>query len=145
MPDPDLQTSASDPQETPAGAARVRGTHNTEATRAFAIEAARLLADSHCEDVLLLDVRGLSQITNFIVVATGTSDRQIKSVGADIAELGRQSGFDKYGTDGDGAATWVVVDMVEVMVHLFEPATRGHYDLEMMWGDAPQIAWRRGA
>ena len=109
----------------------------------FAIEAARLLADRHCEDILIFDVRGSSPVTKYIVIGTGTSDRQIKSIGAEVGELGGEHDFPRYGSDRDGASTWLVVDLVEVMVHLFEPATRGHYDLEMMWGDAPQISWRR--
>lgn len=116
---------------------------NADAARDFAIEAARLVSDLRCEDVVVFDVRGKSPVTNFIVIASGTSDRQIKSVGADVADLGAEQGFARYGGDRDGASTWCVVDLVEVMVHLFEPATRGHYDLEMMWGDAPQVKWRR--
>ncbi|MEM8739171.1 MAG: ribosome silencing factor [Planctomycetota bacterium] len=114
-----------------------------ELAQQFAVEAARLVHDLRCEDVVVFDVRGLSQVTHFIVIATGTSDRQIKSVGGDVADLGVEHGFPRYGTDRDSASTWVVVDLVEVMVHLFEPATRGHYDLEMLWGDAPKVPWRR--
>ena len=109
----------------------------------FAVEAARLVSDLRCEDVVIFDVRGLSPVTQYIVIASGTSDRQIKSVGGDVADLGEQHGFPRYGADRDGGSTWMVVDLVEVMVHLFEPATRGHYDLEMMWGDAPRVKWRR--
>lgn len=115
----------------------------TDAARDFAVAAARLVSDLHCEDVVVFDVTGISQVTNFIVIASGTSDRQIKSVGSEVADLGAQHGFDRYGSDRDAASTWCVVDLVEVMVHLFEPATRGHYDLEMMWGDAPKVSWRR--
>jgi ribosome-associated protein len=110
----------------------------------FAVDAARLLADRHCEDVVVFDVRGVSPVTQYLVIASGTSDRQIKSLGAEVGELAAEEGFDRYGSDRDAASRWVVVDLVEVMVHLFEPATRGHYDLEMMWGDAPKVPWRRG-
>ncbi|MEM9916291.1 MAG: ribosome silencing factor [Planctomycetota bacterium] len=144
---PDEFTTRSVPAETdddsdPA-VAPGRPSKDLEAARAFAVEAARLVSDLRCEDILVFDVTGMSQVTNFIVIATGTSDRQIKSVGGDVADLGQEHGFERYGTDRDGASTWCIVDLVEVMVHLFEPATRGHYDLEMMWGDAPQVKWRR--
>jgi ribosome-associated protein len=109
----------------------------------FAVESARLLHDSHCTDVIVLDTRDVSQVTDFIVIATGTSDRQIRSVGDDVAELGKPLGFGRYGTEQDPRATWVVVDFVDVIVHLFEPATRAHYDLEMLWGDVPRIEWQR--
>lgn len=109
----------------------------------FAIDAARLLSDSHCEDVIVLDVRGLSDLTDYVLIASGTSDRQIKSVGQDVEDLAKEAGFDRYGRDTDEDNTWLVLDFVDVIVHLFEPATRAHYDLEMMWGDAPQVEWRR--
>jgi len=111
--------------------------------RRIAIDAARLLNDSHFQDVLLLDVRGLSEITDYVLIASGTSDRQIKSVGGDVEDLAKDAGFDRYGRDVDEDNTWLVLDFVDVIVHLFEPATRAHYDLEMMWGDAPQVEWRR--
>jgi len=120
-----------------------RVTHDVEQARAFAIEAARLIADLRCEDIVVFDVSEVSQLTHFIVIATGSSDRQIKSVGGDVADLGEEQGFPRYGSDRDGSSTWIVMDLVEVMVHLFEPATRAHYDLEMMWGDAPKVPWRR--
>jgi len=138
--DSDPTTNATE-FETEAPAPRVA--HDVEQARAFAIDAARLISDLRCEDIVVFDVSGVSPVTHFIVIASGTSDRQIKSVGADVAELGAERGFERYGTDRDGASTWAVVDLVEVMIHLFEPATRGHYDLEMLWGDAPQVKWRR--
>lgn len=109
----------------------------------FAIEAARLLNDFNCDDVLVLDVRGLSELTNFVILGTGTSDRQMRSLADDVEKLGEPLGFERYGHERDAAATWIVADFVEVVVHLFEPATRGHYDLEMLWGDAPKVKWRR--
>ena len=133
----------SDPESFVTGSDRPEVAKDAQLAKAFAIEAARLMSDLRCEEVVIFDVTGLSQVTNFIVIASGTSDRQIKSIGADVGELGDEHGFPRYGSDRDGASTWLVVDLVEVMVHLFEPATRGHYDLEMMWGDAPKIKWRR--
>jgi len=115
---------------------------HVEAER-FAIEAAQLLNDYDCEDVRVLDVRDVSPLTHYIVIASGTSDRQLRSLAKQVAGLGEQQGFERYGDDTDAAATWMVADFVEVMVHLFEPATRGHYDLEMLWGDAPEVSWRR--
>ncbi|MFW6061090.1 MAG: ribosome silencing factor [Phycisphaeraceae bacterium] len=111
--------------------------------RDFAIEAARLLHDSHCEDIHLYDVRGLSEVTDFILIASGTSDRQIKSVAGHVNDLGKAHGFERFGSDRDEASTWLVLDYVDLMIHLFEPATRAHYDLEMMWGDAPRLDWQR--
>lgn len=92
---------------------------------------------------MLLDVREHSQVTDYILIGSGTSDRQMRSVGKHMEDLAKTFGFQRYGRDEDDNTMWIVVDFVDVMVHLFEPVTRAHYDLEMMWGDAPQIAWQR--
>ncbi|MHC4809580.1 MAG: ribosome silencing factor [Planctomycetota bacterium] len=109
----------------------------------FAVEAARLLADRKCDDVLLLDLRGLSEVTNFVLIGTGTSDRQMKSVGDELRDFGQERGQVAFARDRDPAATWIVVDFVNLIVHLFEPNQRAYYDLESLWGDAPRLPWQR--
>lgn len=111
--------------------------------RQFAIEAARLLHERHCSDVLILDVRGRSDVTDYVLLASGTSERQIRAVGQEVEELAEERGLTVLGREEDVRATWVVLDFIDVVVHLFEPATRAHYDLEMMWGDAPRVNWRK--
>lgn len=114
-----------------------------ESGEGFAAAAAREMADLHCEDIVVFDVRGLSPLTNYIVIGSGTSDRQVKAVAGHVSELARDRfDLEKFGTDRDESSTWLVLDFIDVMVHLFEPATRAHYDLEMLWGDAPTIDWR---
>lgn len=110
----------------------------------FAIEAARLLADSHCSDVFIYDLRGISQVTNYIIIASGTSDRQIKGLARHLKELADRFNMDHFGSEKDELTKWLVLDFIEVMAHLFEPVTRAHYDLEMLWGDAPMVSWHRG-
>lgn len=106
---------------------------------AFAVESARLVIDRHCEDVRLLDVRGLSQVCDFVLVASGTSDRQAKSVAAELEDLGAERGFPAYRSNRDDATTWTVVDFVSMVAHLFESSRRAYYDLEGLWSDAPLI------
>lgn len=120
-----------------------RSVSDPAVTKAFAIEAARMLADDRCEDVLCLDVRSLSQVSDFIIVASGTSDRQMRSAGDDVAKLAQTSGYGVMRRSQDERATWIVLDCVDVVVHIFEPNTRAHYDLEMLWGDAPRLSWER--
>ena len=116
---------------------------DTAKSRAFAVDAARMLADDKCEDVVVLDVTGVSQMSDFIVVGSGTSDRQMRSSADDVAKLGDRSGWPCFRQHADDRTTWVALDFMDVMVHVFEPNTRAHYDLEMLWGDAPRIAWER--
>ncbi|MBX3322787.1 MAG: ribosome silencing factor [Phycisphaeraceae bacterium] len=118
-----------------------RSTADPEVARDFAIEAAQLLHDDKCEHVIILDVRQLSRITDFIVIGSGTSQRQMGSALDHVTDLARDKGFDRHRTNRDDQSLWLLADFVDVVVHLFEPNTRAHYDLEMLWGDAPRITW----
>jgi ribosome-associated protein len=112
--------------------------------RDFAIEAARLMADLHCEDVRLLDVRGLSHVCDYVLIGSGTSDKQMKSVAGDLRDLGRDAKHPAFRTSSDNAATWIVIDFVELVAHLFEPGQRDYYGLEELWSDAQNVDWQRG-
>ncbi len=111
--------------------------------REFAIEAARLLADRHCEDVLVLDVHGLSQVSDYVLIGTGTSDRQMKSLADELEDLAIEYGEKVFRTNRDTGVTWIVIDFIDVVAHLFEPNQRAYYDLEQLWSDAPLIPWKR--
>ncbi|MCC5829395.1 MAG: ribosome silencing factor [Phycisphaeraceae bacterium] len=111
--------------------------------QAFALEAARLCHDRHATDIRLLDVQGKSQLCDLMLIATGTSDRQIRSLAAEIEDLAREHNMGKFAGESDPPGKWLVLDFVDVLVHLFEPATRSYYDLEMLWGDGREIPWRR--
>lgn len=146
-----VSESASTPAAAPAmtpealgAAGRPAPSGKVDAARAFAIEAARLLSDDHCEDVLLLDVRGIYEMADYIVIGSGTSDRQMRAVADNLAGAGEPHGYRPYRKDVDERTTWCLIDFVDVVAHIFEPNTRAHYDLEMLWGDAPRIEWRRG-
>ena len=108
-------------------------------SEAFAIEAGRLLIDRHCEDVILLNVTGLSQVCDYVLIATGTSDRQMKSVADELGDIGNDLSFPVFRTSIDTGATWIVVDFISVVLHLFEPQRRAYYDLEDLWADAKTV------
>lgn len=114
-----------------------------KANRAFAIDCARLLDDDKCEDIVILDVRGRSQVADYVVVGSGTSDRQMNSAIDDAVEMGGARGYSAARTNRDDRSTWLLADFVDVIVHIFEPDTRAYYDIEMLWGDAPRIEWTR--
>jgi len=108
----------------------------------FALAAAELAANTRGENVVLLDMRGRSPVTEFFLIVTGTSQRQMRTVADEIHELGAQVGFRAWRTSGYDAARWIVVDCVNVVVHVFDTDSRSFYDLELLWGDAPRIDWR---
>jgi ribosome-associated protein len=114
-----------------------------ERARAFAVEAARLLADRKCTDVILLDVRGHSQVCDFVAIGSGTSQRQMRSVAQELEELGASMGMHVYRSSRDEGTTWIVADFVDVVVHLFEPDQRLYYDLELLWANGAKVEWKR--
>jgi ribosome-associated protein len=109
--------------------------------RQFAIEAARIANDLKCEDVVVMDLRGLSSVTDFFVIATGSSDRQLRSVAERIEEYGHKVGSRVFGRSGVEQGQWLLIDFVDVVVHLFDGERRAYYDLELLWGDAPKVNW----
>lgn len=111
--------------------------------KALAIDIARLLSDDKCEDIAVLEVMGLSQVTDYLIIASGSSDRQMRSAGDDVEKLGEKLASKCFRKDIDDRTTWVVLDFVDLVVHIFEPNTRAHYDLEMHWSDAPRVDWQR--
>jgi ribosome-associated protein len=122
---------------------RQRIQKDPEQVRAFAIECARTCSDMKCSDVRVLDVRGLSQVSDYLVVASGTSDRQMKSVAQSLEDLGKERGEPPFRTNRDTGTTWVVADFVDVVVHLFEPSQRMYYDIEALWRGGAKVEWRR--
>ena len=108
----------------------------------FARQAARIAADNHTEDLVILDLRGLSSVADFFVIGTGTSDRQIRATSDHIAEYARTLGQTPFGISGYDTATWLLADYVDVVIHLFDAEKRKYYDLELLWGDAPRVDWQ---
>ncbi|MFZ4429218.1 MAG: ribosome silencing factor [Phycisphaerales bacterium] len=109
----------------------------------FAVDAARLLFDDKCEEVTLLDVRSKSMVCDYIIIGSGTSDRQMASALEHVKQLGHGRGFTAFHVSADDGSTWLLADFVDVVIHLFEPNIRAHYDLETLWGDAPRVEWER--
>ncbi len=93
------------------------------------------------EDILILDVRTLTQITDFFVLATTASERQLKAVADRMHRDLKAAGTHCLGVEGDAAGGWVLLDYVDVVVHAFSREAREFYALEMLWGDAPRLAW----
>jgi ribosome-associated protein len=113
------------------------------ASRQFAIDSARLLADTRCNQVAVLDVSGISPVTDFLVIATGTSPRQMKTACDDVEEMAQQRDFRPLSHAGDGGANWTCVDFVDVVVHVFSQDARMFYDLDALWGDGQKVEWEK--
>jgi ribosome-associated protein len=134
----DGQESGSQPM---AGATMSEGAKilNVEDARSFAIKAAQSLRDDKCSDVVVIDVGGRSPVTGFIVIGSGTSARQMRGSLGSIEEVAEECGTSAYHITEDGDAIWLLADFVDVVVHLFEPNARAHYDLEGLWFECPRV------
>lgn len=107
----------------------------------FARDVARIAAAHKTEDVAVLDLRGLSGLTDFFVIGTGTSDRQMGAVVDHIAAHAKARDRRAFNVTNTREATWVLADYVDVVIHLFDAERREYYDLDGLWGDAPRVAW----
>ena len=104
------------------------------------MEAAKLAANTRCHNVVVLNVRGLSPVCDYFVLASGTSARQMRTIADQIIELGEKQNAKPIHTDGYQGESWILVDFVDVIVHLFSDEARAYYDLDNLWGDAERIA-----
>jgi ribosome-associated protein len=111
--------------------------------RDLAVAAATIARDDNAEDIVVLDLRGVSPVTDYFVIATGTSDRQMRAIGDEIAGHAKAVGQPVWHVAGRDSAEWVLLDFVDVVVHLFDEDHRRYYDLETLWGEAPRVDWCR--
>ncbi len=92
------------------------------------------------EDVVALDVRAVTSFADTFVLATGRSDRQVRAIADAILEAVEVRGERVLGIEGRQEGRWVLIDLGDVIVHLFQPEVRAHYDLDRLWSDAPPLA-----
>ena len=107
--------------------------------KAIAIASAKLAGERHCTDIVILDLRKVAEMTDYFVILTGTSDRQMRSVADEITDIAKQQGFSLFGRAGYEQGRWVLLDFIDVVVHIFDSKNRDYYDLEMLWGDAKRL------
>ena len=96
------------------------------------------LEDVKAQDILVIDVRDKNSITDFMVIATGTSNRQISAMREKVRELVKAKGVKPLGEEGAGDSDWVLLDLDTVVVHMMTAAARQFYDLERLWAGAEQ-------
>lgn len=99
-----------------------------------------ILEDAKAADVRCFDVRGKSSVTDFNVLATGSSAPHLRAIVSDVRSRMRERGVPGYRTCGEPGSGWVVMDYLDVIVHVFTPDAREYYDLDGLWKDSPEIA-----
>lgn len=96
--------------------------------------------DMKGRDIITLDVRGKSSITDTLIICSGNSNRHVRAIADHVASEMRHAGIEPIGVEGQETGEWVLVDLGEVIVHVMQDEARGFYQLEKLWGDAPRTA-----
>lgn len=94
-----------------------------------------VLDDAKAEDMCVLDVRKLTDITDYMIIASGTSTRHVSAMAGKLTDKMRTQGFRPLGVEGEDTGDWVLIDFGDVVVHVMHPTTRAFYNLEKFWAE----------
>jgi len=96
--------------------------------------------DKKAKNLIILKVKELSSFTDYFIICSGTSDRQVKGIAASIEETLKKSGILPLGIEGENSGNWILMDYGDVIIHIFYEPTREFYDIERLWSDVPNMA-----
>lgn len=120
------------------------GLSKQERSLQLALAAAQTAAENKGQDVVILDLRDLTCIFDYFVIASGTSRRQLHAISDDIDDRLQKDLNDKrMGIEGYDGSSWILLDYGTIVVHLFDAETRDYYAIEKLWGEANQIDWQK--
>jgi ribosome-associated protein len=105
------------------------------------VAAARAAAEKQGERIVVMDVRELIVITDYFVIASGGSERQVRTLVDEVERALREQGVKPIRREGETEGRWVLLDYVDIVVHVFGQEERDYYDLERLWRDAPTVEW----
>jgi ribosome-associated protein len=108
-------------------------------SKQFAEKISGLIFNKKGYDVLILDLRNLASFADYFVICSADSDTQVKAIADEIDKSLRDEGIKCWHKEGFNALTWVLLDYVDVVVHIFKKESRQFYSIEKLWGDAPAI------
>src|SRR5512137_1211850 len=109
-------------------------------SRKLALACRELADNKKAEDIVILDVRELSSVTDYFVIASGTSEPHLRAIVDEITDQLREDyGIRPRAVDGTLHTSWIVLDFFDVIVHVMRTEIRDRYDLETLWGDAPRV------
>ena len=104
-----------------------------------ALTCAHAAIDKKAENVKILNISGLSSFTDYFVVCSAITDRQVQAIADSVKGQMKKSGFELISTEGYAEGRWVLMDFGDVVVHIFQDSLREYYDLEALWRDAPKV------
>ncbi len=100
---------------------------------------AKVARDKKAYDLLLLELKGLHAVTDYFLICSGRSDRQVQTIAQEIEARMAERGYRPLGVEGMGEGRWVLLDYDDLVVHVFQEPVRAYYDLEGLWIEAPRI------
>ena len=106
--------------------------------------AAKSAAEKKAQDILILDVANLLVITNYFLICSGKTNRQVKTISQFIQEKLGEKKTKPIGREGEDKGIWILLDYGDVVIHVFTEQERNYYELERLWRDAPQFEWEEG-
>jgi ribosome-associated protein len=116
----------------------------SERSLELAIAAARSADENRGRDIVVLDMRKLTCMLDYLVVVSGTSRRQLHAISEDIDhKLEDDLNDHRMGIEGYQESRWILLDYGTVVIHVFDDETRKYYDIENLWADAPKVEWQR--
>ena len=101
--------------------------------------------EKKASDIIVLDLRTRTDLTDYFMICSGQSKVQVQAIADNILERSYESPFKVFTVEGQSTGNWIILDMGDLMVHVFHQETRSHYDLERLWGDVPVIAEMSGS
>ncbi|MBU6374846.1 MAG: ribosome silencing factor [Bdellovibrionales bacterium] len=109
------------------------------ASKERALECARAALEKKAENIRVLDLTRLSGFTDYFVICSGLSDRQVQAIATSVEQHLEAQGAELVNFEGFSDGRWVLMDFGDVVVHVFQDALRDYYDLENLWADAPRV------
>ena len=105
----------------------------------------KIIQERKALEPILFDVRELTSITDYFIVTSGSSSRQVQSIATHVSKRMKEEGFKVYGSEGEQQGHWVLMDFNDVVIHIFYQPVREFYDLEGLWVEAPRVEPEEGA
>lgn len=120
--------------------ARKKGKDSGKESQERALLCINASLEKKAKNLIVLNVSKISAFADYFIICSGTSDRQVRAIAGAIQENLKKADILALGVEGDAAASWILLDYDDVIIHVFLESARAFYDLERLWSEAPQMA-----
>jgi ribosome-associated protein len=110
--------------------------------RQLALLAAEICDEKKAKDILVLDVRKITTISDYFIICSTSNERQARAIAEDLRLRMRELGRSEIGVEGIQDGRWVLQDFADIVLHIFHESQREFYDIEGLWADAKQVRWK---